>query len=374
MIERAAVSPPVFRRLSPADDSAAVLALLASTAPFSLAAAGVTRGLLAALARGGGSATVAGGVRAVCIVAEAHLRSAAAAAAAGGGGGGGGAGSSTQSDEQSSTLPPPLPPPPPPCRLVGAILTVAVPARVAPAAALAAHGGQGAEPPPPPPPPPPPHKPFHLWYDLLRTPSEEDEVVIIVAVAVERSRRRGGLGTELLYAGVRAHAQASPHTAAALFYAPYGHDSSIEFIETFGFRPFARCSRYYTSLSGEASDALVYASLLSDTQALETYDMDAGAVSAAVAAGAPPLPDVADALALRKRRRGASWATAAGLYVLPFAILLVLSIAVHALLVRAGPLTFLAEHLRPATHGAAAAAAALRDALAPRKAHNQAEL
>ena len=158
-----------LRRLS-LGDVGAVLALFESSVPYSLAAAGVSRSLLTAVARGEPSGAYC---RAACVVAEAGAR-----------------------------------------RLVGAVLTVTVPARplpAGPAKALAGErsgGGGGALPPPPPP------KPFHLKFALLREPSAEHEVVIVLAVAVERAHRRCGLGADLVFAGVRAHSLESARTVA----------------------------------------------------------------------------------------------------------------------------------------------------------------
>ena len=146
--------------------------------------------------------------------------------------------------------------------------------------------------------------------------------------------------------------------AQALFYAPYGHDAPIAFVETLGFCLFGRSSRHYRPAAGagDAGDALLFVSVFSDAAELEDY---------AAADDGLTLPDVADvaALARAKARRAPRWpGGACARYALPFAILAALSLAVYAA-VLVGPLSFIADGLRDAAvaaarRGAAAATAA----------------
>ena len=330
-------SLPVSREASAASlrpmalsDVGAVLSLFETSVPFSLAAAGVSRSLLNAVARGEPSGAFC---RAACVIAE-------AGAGSGGSGGGGVSGAAASAPLRG------------PRRLVGAVLSVTVPARPLRAGPAAAPAGEkaaasGALPPPPPPPPPPP-KLFHLKFDLLREPPAEQEVVVVLAVAVEPSHRRCGLGTDLVFAGVRVHSLESPRTVAALFYAPYGHDAPIAFVETCGFCLFGRSSRYYRPAAagaGDACDALLFVSVFSDAAELEDYSAADDALA---------LPDVADGAALdRAKARRAPRCR----FALPFAILAALSLAVYVA-VLVGPLSFIADGLRDAAAAAAATAAA----------------
>jgi predicted N-acetyltransferase YhbS len=51
-------------------------------------------------------------------------------------------------------------------------------------------------------------------YELLQSRKQDTEAVMVKVLAVDRPHRRGGLGTELLYAGVRSLAIQSPTAGA----------------------------------------------------------------------------------------------------------------------------------------------------------------
>ena len=334
-----------------------VVKFLQHNVPFSLPAAGITRGLLLSVARGAASGAY---TRAACFLAE----------------------SRSEDDSLDDSAP----------RLVGAVLTVAVPSHPMVASAVVTRdlakryegggssgGGSGktdstdsaaenlhedasASPAPPCPPtpknelPPPPPRPFHLRFDLLQLPAPvTSEVILVLAVAVARPWRREGLGTELVYAGVRelARSKQTGTAAAALIYAPYGHDASSAFVEALGFHAYARASRHYASAPGDAQDAthdaLLFVCPLNEMTELVEYSLCESDMNAAAAAGAPLLPDVSDPAALKRYRvhRAPRWAsTAAARCLLPLAILAVLFAAVYFLIL-SGPLAFLVAGLRP---------------------------
>lgn len=53
-----------------------------------------------------------------------------------------------------------------------------------------------------------------MSYELLQSRKKDTEAVMVKVLAVDRPHRRGGLGTELLYAGVRSLAIQSPTAGA----------------------------------------------------------------------------------------------------------------------------------------------------------------